>query len=47
MVIYLLSVIYNLFFFVFKGGGEVAKKRHVSKGKMLPRDRLMGLLDTG
>jgi acetyl-CoA carboxylase carboxyltransferase component len=46
MVIYLLYVIYNLFF-VFEGGGEVAKKRHVSKGKMLPRDRLMGLLDTG
>jgi len=29
------------------GGGEVARKRHESRGKMLPRDRVAGLLDPG
>jgi len=29
------------------GGGEKARDRHVSRGKMLPRDRVAGLLDPG
>ncbi len=29
------------------GGGEGVRKRHVSRGKMLPRDRIAGLLDPG
>ncbi|KIT17432.1 carboxyl transferase domain-containing protein [Jannaschia aquimarina] len=29
------------------GGGERAKERHLSRGKMLPRDRVAGLLDPG
>ena len=29
------------------GGGEKARARHVSRGKMLPRDRVGGLLDPG
>ncbi|EFG64719.1 propionyl-CoA carboxylase, beta subunit [Streptomyces sp. SPB074] len=29
------------------GGGERARERHVSRGKMLPRDRVDGLLDAG
>ncbi|MEU6442063.1 carboxyl transferase domain-containing protein [Streptomyces sp. NPDC047046] len=29
------------------GGGERARERHVSRGKMLPRDRVDGLLDPG
>jgi len=29
------------------GGSEGARARHVSRGKMLPRDRVAGLLDTG
>ncbi|MCY4167414.1 MAG: methylcrotonoyl-CoA carboxylase [Rhodobacter sp.] len=29
------------------GGGEGARARHVSRGKMLPRDRVAGLLDPG
>ena len=29
------------------GGGASARERHVSRGKMLPRERLMGLLDPG
>jgi 3-methylcrotonyl-CoA carboxylase beta subunit len=29
------------------GGGQVARDRHVSRGKMLPRDRVAGLLDPG
>jgi 3-methylcrotonyl-CoA carboxylase beta subunit len=27
------------------GGGESARHRHVSKGKLLPRDRILRLLD--
>ena len=27
------------------GGGEVARERHVSRGKMLPRERVARLLD--
>jgi 3-methylcrotonyl-CoA carboxylase beta subunit len=29
------------------GGGEAARKRHVSRGKMLPRERVANLLDPG
>ncbi|WP_019955746.1 carboxyl transferase domain-containing protein [Yoonia vestfoldensis] len=29
------------------GGGQTARDRHVSRGKMLPRDRVAGLLDPG
>lgn len=29
------------------GGGEAARERHVSRGKMLPRDRVANLLDPG
>ena len=29
------------------GGGEVSRKRHVSRGKLLPRDRIEALLDPG
>jgi len=29
------------------GGGETAIRRHVGRGKMLPRDRVSSLLDTG
>ncbi|MEM9009952.1 MAG: carboxyl transferase domain-containing protein [Pseudomonadota bacterium] len=29
------------------GGGERARQRHLSRGKMLPRDRVAGLLDPG
>lgn len=28
-----------------EGGGAPARERHVSRGKMLPRDRVMGLID--
>ncbi|MCY4333486.1 MAG: methylcrotonoyl-CoA carboxylase [Litoreibacter sp.] len=29
------------------GGGEIARERHLSRGKMLPRDRVANLLDPG
>ncbi len=29
------------------GGGETARARHVARGKLLPRDRVAGLLDPG
>jgi 3-methylcrotonyl-CoA carboxylase beta subunit len=29
------------------GGGERSRERHLSRGKMLPRDRVAGLLDAG
>ncbi len=29
------------------GGGEPARERHVGRGKLLPRDRIRGLLDPG
>ncbi len=29
------------------GGGEKSRARHISRGKMLPRDRVSGLLDAG
>jgi 3-methylcrotonyl-CoA carboxylase beta subunit len=29
------------------GGGEKARERHVSRGKLLPRDRVMNLIDPG
>lgn len=30
-----------------QGGGDTARERHLSRGKMLPRDRITGLLDAG
>ena len=30
-----------------QGGGERSRDRHVSRGKMLPRDRVANLLDPG
>ncbi|NDZ97105.1 methylcrotonoyl-CoA carboxylase [Streptomyces sp. SID6673] len=30
-----------------RGGGEKARDRHISRGKLLPRDRVDGLLDVG
>jgi len=30
-----------------RGGSEEARKRHISRGKLLPRERLAQLLDTG
>src|SRR5690554_7763706 len=30
-----------------RGGGEQAQQRHVSRGKLLPRERIDALLDTG
>ncbi|MFG1422079.1 carboxyl transferase domain-containing protein [Roseixanthobacter liquoris] len=30
-----------------QGGGEVARERHLKRGKLLPRDRIRTLLDTG
>jgi 3-methylcrotonyl-CoA carboxylase beta subunit len=30
-----------------KGGGEEARRRHLSRGKLLPRDRVRALLDPG
>ena len=30
-----------------QGGGDVARKRHLGRGKLLPRDRVSGLLDPG
>ncbi len=32
---------------VIQGGGEKAIKRHLSRGKLLPRDRVDKLLDPG
>ena len=29
------------------GGGQVARDRHIARGKMLPRDRVAGMLDPG
>ena len=30
-----------------QGGGEAARARHIARGKLLPRDRVRGLLDVG
>ena len=30
-----------------EGGGERSRERHLSRGKLLPRDRVEGLLDPG
>ena len=30
-----------------RGGGETSRQRHVSRGKLLPRDRVAGLIDPG
>ncbi len=29
------------------GGGEISRQRHISRGKLLPRDRVAGLIDHG
>ena len=29
------------------GGGETSRQRHISRGKLLPRDRVAGLIDPG
>ena len=30
-----------------EGGGEVARQRHLARGKLLPRQRIDGLIDPG
>lgn len=35
----------NLGIVLYLGGGEKARERHISRGKMLPRDRIDNLLD--
>ena len=30
-----------------KGGGEAARRRHLGRGKLLPRERVRALLDPG
>ncbi|MEM7270439.1 MAG: carboxyl transferase domain-containing protein [Pseudomonadota bacterium] len=42
-----LSVIHEAVGTAAEGGGERSRARHVSRGKMLPRDRVAGLLDPG
>nr|WP_281168848.1 carboxyl transferase domain-containing protein [Salipiger mucosus] len=32
---------------IMRGGSEASRERHVSRGKLLPRDRISGLLDAG
>src|SRR5215831_18119728 len=32
---------------VAQGGGETARKRHLARNKLLPRDRIAGLVDPG
>ena len=32
-------------FILIAGGGEKARQRHISRGKLLPRDRITKLLD--
>ncbi|WP_439522803.1 carboxyl transferase domain-containing protein [Marivita sp.] len=34
-------------FRIMQGGSEASRNRHVSRGKLLPRDRIVGLLDPG
>ena len=34
-------------FFLITGGGEKARARHISRGKLLPRERIDNLLDPG
>jgi len=42
--IYLLNV--RMFIYL-PGGGEKAKQRHLSRNKLLPRDRISSVLDIG
>ena len=37
----------TMFFFFITGGGEKARARHISRGKLLPRERIDNLLDPG
>ena len=32
---------------ILRGGSEASRNRHVARGKLLPRDRISGLLDPG
>jgi len=32
---------------VSQGGGEAAREKHISRGKLLPRERIRRLLDVG
>ena len=46
------KLIFNRLLFIFKikfivGGDDNSRKRHLSKGKLLPRERLTKLLDDG
>ncbi|WP_425439862.1 carboxyl transferase domain-containing protein [Paraferrimonas sedimenticola] len=43
----LVSDLHQLSETIAQGGGEAAQQRHLSKGKLLPRQRLAGLLDPG
>ena len=43
---YWIHLIYNVFFLI-TGGGEKARARHVSRGKLLPRERIDNLIDPG
>ncbi len=41
-------IIVNVHFVIhYVGGGEKAIQRHLSRGKLLPRDRIANLLDPG
>ncbi len=42
-----ISVCEDAIAFVIVGGGEKARNKHLSRGKMLPRDRVNSLLDPG
>ncbi len=42
-----LSVVQEAADLAVSGGGERSRERHLSRGKMLPRDRVAGLLDPG
>lgn len=37
----------NLIIFFIAGGGEKARARHISRGKLLPRERVDNLIDPG
>ena len=43
----LLSEINKAAEFALAGGSEASKKRHVERGKILPRDRINSLIDPG
>jgi 3-methylcrotonyl-CoA carboxylase beta subunit len=43
----LVDDLYNVVAKVRQGGGPAAQQKHVARGKLLPRDRVMNLLDPG